>query len=849
MIALEQLQGNILEGYPRAHCARLLACEVTDPAAARATLRGLTPRVTRHADSTGAHEQPLRLNIGFTYAGLRALALDGSELTGLARQLPFRASMQRRKHLLGDCAEPSDSDARWGERPLHVMLLLHLDGGRTEALYPLLEDEGRRARDPRTPWAACDGAPLAKALQAQFAAVAAELGPLTGLTARAIDLHHPIADGHGIEYFGFRDGVSNPAPLREGSLREFVLEEPDDALLDGGSFLVIRQLEQDLEAFWRELHARAEERGVPATELAEWLMGRRRTGHPLDGDGSGPVAAPAFDPADARSRCPFASHVRRMNPQVDVAQGGNPRLIRRGLSYLDAGGKRGLMFLAFNADIAAQFEFIQKNWVQRGNAAGCGSTDFDVIAGSASSPRARARFPLAPGEHEPLAFSSFVRPIEGEYLFIPSLPALAAIASEPSPRGTRPVGERDPIAQLLASPDRALSAAQRSQLQSWLDDAAWSRRFWQAVRERAKIQKTKGVAVGEYLFVAEPNEVRRILENREDAYSMREYEKRMAPSTGEFFLGMDEHGSRYRRERAAAKFLDEIAHDEVVKTAQEATRRLFLSALERQRLSGRSAPEVQVRELLATVLDAVAATHFGVPGASVRSLASWGKDLGWYLFRLCPNEIDAARAIEASQQYRGHVQRLCEEARAGALPQAEPLTRARSAIRTALERGKRGSTVSEDDVVRNLIGIITGSLGATMKLFMEGLALHLRVRGDGRIDWPRSRRASLYEHVIQRALAAGQRGGPDSLYRVQRKGGKIVVVWLGGAQEGYPDMLFGHGPHYCPGAHIGKAMIEGMLRGLRHYEGVFRGDRDEPRYEFKPRPAARRAGDSPAPDA
>jgi hypothetical protein len=120
-----------------------------------------------------------------------------------------------------------------------------------------------------------------------------------------------------------------------------------------------------------------------------------------------------------------------------------------------------------------------------------------------------------------------------------------------------------------------------------------------------------------------------------------------------------------------------------------------------------------------------------------------------------------------------------------------------------------------------------------MKLFLEGLALHLRAQGTGKIAWPPEPRAeSLYTLIIQRALAQGKRGGPDSLYRVRRADSKIVVVWLGGAQGLDPEILFGRGRHKCPGVAIGKAMIEGLLRGLAQRDGVFRGSDDQLAFEF-----------------
>jgi cytochrome P450 len=232
----------------------------------------------------------------------------------------------------------------------------------------------------------------------------------------------------------------------------------------------------------------------------------------------------------------------------------------------------------------------------------------------------------------------------------------------------------------------------------------------------------------------------------------------------------------------------------------------------------------------------VCGAHFGLPGPSVSSLASWGSDLAKYLFRLFPSESDREKAIQSSQQYRGHVQRLCVERSERHTAEQQRLESVCTQIRSALAVAHQsGVAVSEDDVTRNLVGIVTGSLGATMKLFSEGLALHLRSHPEarGKITWPSDRsEQTLYDAVIRPALAAGRRGGPDSLYRLRRSDNKVVVLWLGGAQEQTPDILFGSGAHRCPGSHIGRGIIEGVLRALSQCDGWFLGEGDDVHFEF-----------------
>src|SRR5262249_27729783 len=101
----------------------------------------------------------------------------------------------------------------------------------------------------------------------------------------------------------------------------------------------------------------------------------------------------ADDPEGAR--CPLGAHVRRANPRASLGFGGNivrrRRLIRRGIAYGknlarddtadDGGERRGIMFLAFNASISQQFEFVQQQWINYGDDFRQGN-DTDPIAGN-----------------------------------------------------------------------------------------------------------------------------------------------------------------------------------------------------------------------------------------------------------------------------------------------------------------------------------------------------------------------------------------------------------------------------------------------------------------------------------
>ena len=87
---------------------------------------------------------------------------------------------------------------------------------------------------------------------------------------------------------------------------------------------------------------------------------------------------------------------------------------------------RGLVFVCFQASISRQFEAVQMQWLNDGNIFGLGH-DKDFLLGDDSGTgkmtiQGDPPFFLAPQE-------SFVTTRGGEYLFVPGMRALAALAA------------------------------------------------------------------------------------------------------------------------------------------------------------------------------------------------------------------------------------------------------------------------------------------------------------------------------------------------------------------------------------------------------------------------------------
>lgn len=152
-----------------------------------------------------------------------------------------------------------------------------------------------------------------------------------------------------------------------------------------GSFLAFRLLQQLVPEFDRFLAENAPDVGDPSVDAAALLgarlTGRWHSGAPL------PLAPLRDDPALAarndftfapgsQEQCPFAAHVRKMNPRgdvEDVVNNINPhRVLRRGIPYgpeVGAGERaasrtqedRGLLFVCYQSNLGNGFQFLQKS--------------------------------------------------------------------------------------------------------------------------------------------------------------------------------------------------------------------------------------------------------------------------------------------------------------------------------------------------------------------------------------------------------------------------------------------------------------------------------------------------------
>ncbi|RZI97608.1 MAG: peroxidase [Variovorax sp.] len=473
----DDIQAIVGTGFTRLRQGHYLLLQVEDAARARQWIGVLLASgLVRHlgqvrrvhvageppAAATERTPIPESVTLAISHAGLEALGLaDHAE-----RPFPsaFRTGMAdpSRRALLGD--DPA-MDWDWGDT-----------GAAGDAVHLLVGHF----------WAE-DAAPAAWLAPQECAAWGLRVHVVPTCPAY---IDPPAAEGSGAEPgsrepFGFRDGLSQPVPRgiawsraekrareragkalfadRQVALGEFVLGHVNEyreasycpdvrwAAAEGaaarfagfgrnGSYMAVRQIQQHVAVF------EAFARNCPVPDIAERMMGRRKDGRAMAAE-SAELDGFRYLAEDAEGfRCPRGAHVRRANPrdalsrsiEDGVAGSRLHRLLRRGRVYTDdtaapgreceVGQGEGLMFIALNADIDRQFEFIQREWI---NGARFGNLrdEQDPILGSAPG-RAFSLQGLPVGMRiGDLPRFTTVR--GGGYFFVPGLAALRFIANGP----------------------------------------------------------------------------------------------------------------------------------------------------------------------------------------------------------------------------------------------------------------------------------------------------------------------------------------------------------------------------------------------------------------------------------
>jgi Dyp-type peroxidase family len=458
------VQGNVIPGFNKDH-QHFVFLRLSDVTRARAWLSRLAPRLTTMGQAlefkrahrttrqrTGQTEPPLSsvwINVAFSHRGIVALA--GEVEAAKFGERSFKDGHAARSGYLGD---PPDAARGWPGADVLVIVAADVVADLEAAVADLAPDGLEVVFEQR-------GDTLPGALR-----------------------------GH--EHFGFKDGISQPG-VRGKAGGEFITprflaaedpharlfakpgqpllwpgqfllgeprQDPQDlyapaaaarsfpAWARRGSYLVVRRLRQDVEAFWSFMVDHAGE--TDPIRYAATLVGRWPSGAPLSrapesddpalgGDelvnnhflfeddtrpsvlrpipGWGGDRAPQARGDVFGTTCPHFAHIRKVNPRDAGTDMGTPAdtllrlILRRGIPFGppliggdDPGAERGLLFAAYAATIEDQFEFLIRRWVN-----------------SELHPRFGGRDPVI-GADRP-----WVTPTGGGYFFAPPVSAVADV--------------------------------------------------------------------------------------------------------------------------------------------------------------------------------------------------------------------------------------------------------------------------------------------------------------------------------------------------------------------------------------------------------------------------------------
>jgi Dyp-type peroxidase family len=380
------IQGILASGYDHLDYVSYFFFQVIDSNRAKEWLRGVVDRVTPAVDP-GSKKSPNCFHIALTFAGIQAFGVAGNSIDGLSHEFVKGMNRPEAAKLLGDTGGSDKQNWDFGapdsreKRPIHLLILLYGDSQEGMRAYirsfgldsvanglelVYRQDANRAHGDHFEPFGFRDG--ISQPLIAGLTSTAGPAGHLIGIGEFVLgyeDEKGLKSRIPGIDNWQDPKGYLAPHPDCPKDRRAFGLN---------GSYLVFRKLHQDVEGFHNYVKNISSNTPHSAEVIAAKMVGRWRSGAPLvlapDNPGSEPDNDFLYTPTDPDGlNCPIGSHIRRMNPRDSLPTwpshalqiSNRRRIIRRGRKYAE-GANQGICFIALNADLLRQFEFLQNSW-------------------------------------------------------------------------------------------------------------------------------------------------------------------------------------------------------------------------------------------------------------------------------------------------------------------------------------------------------------------------------------------------------------------------------------------------------------------------------------------------------
>ena len=458
------IQGFALRGYNMPY-ARYCFLAFNQPKAAQVLLQKLRPFVT--TGQLWDSKPQSTLNLAFTHKGFIALQLPLATL--ISFPVEFQIGMKARAEILGDvgCNAPEHWDEVWhGE--VHVWLAINglsmeAVEERFHAVQALLESTGgARLLAFQDACALCvDGTFNTKEHfgytdgfgNPDYLGICRSAQPGQGKLASDGKTWVPLATGELL--LGYADEAG-----------ELPVSPVPHLLAMNGTFMVYRKIRQKVGTFRKFLNHWGSRYGagdsLAKEKLASKFIGRWRDGTPVELSPDTTDQSIVQDPNRSTNflfgedadgvKCPLGAHIRRVNPRDAFGFEGRlvhrRRISRRGLPYgpaaplentaegqdteaLDA-TDRGIVFMALNANLSRQFEFVQQQWISYGNDARIGNEKDLLMAQHGMGEHYAIQGDASP-RNPPLfctGLPDFVELRGGDYFFIPSITALEMLGRD-----------------------------------------------------------------------------------------------------------------------------------------------------------------------------------------------------------------------------------------------------------------------------------------------------------------------------------------------------------------------------------------------------------------------------------
>ena len=479
----QDIQGLVARGYGKLPKAKFLLLSVADAVFAKKFLNDISDTV----NTISISPVDFAVNVAFTAAGLKALGLSDGILEKFSREFLEGMNDSYRSFLLGDEGNSHPDKWKWGgaNTPgVHVLLLLYAKDDNTltdiyryqvenadfrKGLLIFSEKNTTTLKDNKEHFGFKDGItqPMMEGL------TSADNLERFRVAERKVETGEdpPLMPGEFV--LGYRNEYNSytESPELHASYdpKNMLPPSENDPLKKdlgrNGTYLVYREIEQDVLQFWNYLAGNADT-GKESKEAAAIRLGAKMVGRWPDGT---PVTLSPLsedDTLDKKSKftyydkdhngeqCPIGAHIRRTNPRDQLFGKGKDtsvevirkhQVLRRGRAFgkpvaasmkpedimkviNDDGEKRGLHFICLNASLSRQFEFIQSIWVKSSKFGGL-YNDADPLLGGRSGTNNKFTCPVkdtASAKYKNIP--SFTTVVGGAYFFLPGIKALKFIA-------------------------------------------------------------------------------------------------------------------------------------------------------------------------------------------------------------------------------------------------------------------------------------------------------------------------------------------------------------------------------------------------------------------------------------